>query len=244
VPTPSTPNYVREDLFDTLYSNVVDLVDSEQYADEVATKARRIQQKVDDVQSKFDEFEEFSNTATEYMLWLEDLNSELEEKLEESGDIQHSYLEDLLDDHINRMDGLLDEYLSNMDRPTQTGFDGLYKSPIINVGTDSRETSQEPELNWDRYKSPEINVGSVPTAQSTNSAIDASRIPDSWDGYGLEDDMCDPEFSGEPVFDSPKSFVESQDINLDGEQSYDDVSIDVSYNGTNEDDLAFLNAAS
>ena len=116
--------------------------------------------------------------------------------------------------------------------------DGNYKSPIINIGSDNVEQTQG------NYKSPEINVGSVPTAQSTNSAIDASRVPDSWDGYGLEDDMCDPEFSGEPVFDSPKSFVESQDIYLDGEQSNDNISIDVSYNGTNEDDLAFLNAAS
>jgi hypothetical protein len=112
------------------------------------------------------------------------------------------------------------------------------------VGTDSRETSQEPELDWDRYKSPEINVGSASTTMPTNSAIDASRIPDSWDDYSLAGDLSDCEFSGEPEFESPEKYLQSRGVDVNSKQPDADVSIDITYNGASKEDLAFLNAAS
>jgi hypothetical protein len=150
----------------------------------------------------------------------------------------------LLDSMSHRFEDLLDEYLSDIDQPTQTEVIGSYKSPEISVGGDFRRTTQDSESGQIRYKSPEINVGPAFATQPTNSGVDASRVPNSWDDYSLGGDLSGFEFSGEPEFDSPETYLESRDTGLGEGQTEAGVSVNVSYDGASDDDLAFLNAAS
>jgi len=205
------------------------------YVDEIETLIPEIEQEFRDLQ-------DYSSDVAELAQEYEDHILELRDQLEESNN--DGVEEDILDMYLERIEGLLDEYLSDIDQPTQTGFNGLYKSPIIYVGTDSRETTQDPELDRDRYKSPKINVGSAFATQPTNSAIDASRIPNSWDDYSLGGDLSDCEFSGEPEFESPEKYLQSRGLDVNSEQPDPNVSIDITYNGASKEDSAFLNAAS
>jgi len=205
------------------------------YVDEIETL-------IPEIEEEFRDLQDYSSDVAELAQEYEDHILELRDQLEESNN--YGVEEDILDSYLERIEGLLDEYLSNMDQPIQTGFNGLYKSPIINVGTDSRKTSQEPELDRDRYKSPEINVGPAFATQPTNSAVDTSRVPGNWDDYSLGGDLSDFEFSGEPEFDSPETYLESRGVGLGEGQNEGSVSVNVSYDGASDDDLAFLNAAS
>ena len=173
-----------------------------------------------------------------YQEIIEDMSdrvSELEERDEEEFEIDY-----LLDE----IESLFNENLSDVDKQTQTGFSGLYKSPIINVGKGSHRITQDSESDQNRYKSPEINVGPASTTMPTNSGVDASRVPNSWDDYSLGGDLSDFEFSGEPEFDSPETYLESRGAGLGEVQNEGSVSVNVSYDGASDDDLAFLNAAS
>ncbi len=205
------------------------------YVDEMETL-------IPEIEEEFRDLQDYSSDVAELAQEYEDHILELRDQLEESNN--DGVEEDILDSYLERIEGLLDEYLSDMDQPIQTGFNGLYKSPIINVGMNSQETGQEPESDRDRYKSPEINVGPASTTMPTNSAVDTSRVPGSWDDYSLGGDLSDFEFSGEPEFDSPETYLESRDTGLGEGQTEGSVSVNVSYGGASDDDLAFLNAAS
>jgi hypothetical protein len=178
---------------------------------------------------------EQGKTYQEIIEDMSDKLSELEKRDEEEFEIDY-----LLDE----IESLFNENLPDVDKQTQTGFSGLYKSPIINLGKSSHRITQDSESDQNRYKSPKINVGPAFATQPTNSGVDTSRVPGSWDDYSLGGDLSDFEFSGEPEFDSPETYLESRDTGLREVQTEGSVSVNVSYDGASHDDLAFLNAAS
>jgi hypothetical protein len=175
----------------------------------------------------------------------DDIVQVMEDLTRQRDDATDSAIESMMSETYNQ--GVIDGVLAGADVSgdnTENHFpngligDGNYKSPVINIGSDNVEQTQG------NYKSPKINVGSVPTAQPTNASIDASRIPDSWDEYSLGGGLSDFELSGEPEFDSPETYLESRDTGLGEGQTEGSVSVNVSYGGASDDDLAFLNAAS
>ena len=227
------PSYVREDLFDRLYSNLSGLKDTEEYSEEVVERARDIEEVVSDVEESFDELKEFSDTAQEYIRYLEGLTSDLGDRIDELEDEpgdegDYSGIEELLDRHLARMDELLGEYMEDLPEPeTRVAFTN-YKSPTFNFGVEPSEPA------YGNFKSPTFNFGSMPNRGSgTAGRGRETNILDSWDDYNWEgwEDV------GEPEFDTPADYAESRgvDATSSGNTGSSWPSIKITYHEEEED---------
>ena len=227
------PSYVRDDIFDRLHSNISGLKDTEEYSEEVVEKARSIEEVVSEVEDSFDELEEFSETAQDYIRYLEGLTSDLGDRIDEleegDGDGDgYSGIEELLDDHLARMDEILGEYMEDLPEPeTRVAFTN-YKSPTFNFGVESSEPS------YGNFKSPTFNFGTVPSwAEGSTGRGGGTNILDSWDDYNWEGWKD----AGEPEFDTPADYAESRGVSTSSTSSTDSSwpSIKITYHEEEED---------
>lgn len=218
------PSYDGEELFDRLYSNISSLKDTEELSHDVAETASDIEAAVEDVEETFYELEEFSDTAQEYIRWLEDLNAELGEKIDETEDpdeIDYTEIEALLDTHLTRIEGIIDDYTSDTPDPQPLKFDN-YKSPTFNFGV-------KPEEEQRNFKSPTFNFASMPNWSSGNGS---GNILSSWDDYNWEG----WDTSGEPGFETPSAYAESLGFDSHERSSGNSwPSIKITYHGQDDD---------
>ncbi len=228
-------SYNREDLFETLHSNISGLKDTEEYSEEVVEKARDIEEVILEVEQSFDELEEFSDTAQEYIRYLEGLTSDLGERIDEleesDGDeTDYSEIEDLLDNHLAWMDELLGEYMEDIPEP-ETGITFTnHKSPTFNFGVEPSEPS------YGNFKSPTFNFAGMPSwgsGGSRGTGRGFTNVLESWDDYNWEG----WEDTGEPEFDTPADYAESRGVDTSTEPSTESSwpSIKITYHQEEED---------
>ncbi|EGQ43925.1 MAG: hypothetical protein J07AB43_04010 [Candidatus Nanosalina sp. J07AB43] len=229
------------DSLEELEGELNSLADQSRVESDILHYVHEMESLIPEIEEEFRDLQNYSSDVAQLAQEYEDHILDLREQLNE--DNNNGIEEDILDNYLERIEGLLDEYIPDIDHPSRTEFSGLYKSPVINVRTNSHGTSQISELDQGRYKSPVINVDPASYSQS-NTGIDSSLIPDGWDEYSLGGDLSQFEFSGEPEFDSPGTYLESRGFELGEGQTDGSVSINVSYDGASEDDLAFLSSAS